>query len=55
MKKSKDLYKADSIKLTQSFQEACADKEFKDFVYGLNVKEEILERYTSSLHNKFLL
>lgn len=54
MKKGKNLYEADSIKLTQSFQEACADKEFKEFVYGLNVKEEILERYTSSLQDAFL-
>lgn len=54
MKKDKDLFKTDSIKLTQSFQEACADKEFKDYVYGLNIKEEILEKYTSSLQDAFL-
>lgn len=54
MEKKKDLFKTDTIKLTQSFQEACADKEFKDYVFSLNIKEEILEKYTSSLQDAFL-
>lgn len=54
MKKKKDMFEADLIKLTQSFQEACSDKEFKDFVYGLNIKEDILMKYTSSLQDAFL-
>ena len=54
MKKEKDMFKTDLIKLTQSFQDACADKEFKKFVYDLNVKEEILMKYTSSLQDAFL-
>ena len=54
MKQKKDVFDADLTKLTHSFWEACADKEFKDFVYGLNIKEEILMKYTSSLQDAFL-
>ena len=49
MEKNYDLYNYDLTELTHSFQEACAKEEFKDFVYGLNIKEEVLMRYTSSL------
>ena len=54
MKKEKSFFDVDLTKLTHSFQDACADKEFKDFVYGLNIKEEILIKYTSSLQDAFL-
>ena len=54
MKKVTDLYETDLLKLTHSFQEACANKEFKEFVYGLNIKEEILMKYTSNLQDAFL-
>ena len=54
MKKEKSIFDVDLTKLTHSFQDACADKEFKDFVYGLNIKEEILIKYTSSLQDAFL-
>lgn len=54
MKKLTDIYKLDEDKLAHSFQDACSDKEFYDYVYGLNVKEEILMKYTSSLEDSFL-
>ena len=54
MKNKKDMFDVDLTKLTHSFQDACADKDFKDFVYGLNIKEEILIKYTSSLQDAFL-
>ena len=52
--KKKNIFESDIEKLTQSFQSACSDKEFKDFVYGLNIKEEILMKYTSSLEDAFV-
>ena len=54
MKKVTDIYKADENKLVHSFQDACSDKDFYDYVYGLNVKEDILMKYTSSLEDSFL-
>lgn len=51
MKKDFNLNNSDYVDLTHSFQDACANKEFKDFVYGLNVKEEVLMKYTSSLED----
>ena len=44
----------DETALYQSFAAACGDKEFKDFVYGLNIEEEILMKYTSSLEDAFI-
>ena len=40
--------------LKHDFMEACQDKEFKDFVYGLKVKENILMKYTSTLQDAFI-
>lgn len=54
MKKITELYNTDLTALTNSFQDACANKEFKNFVYGLNIKEDTLMRYTSSLEDAFL-
>lgn len=54
MKKVTDIYKFDEEKLAHSFQDACSDKEFYDYVYGLNVKEDILMKYTSSLEDSFI-
>lgn len=54
LKKVTDIYKVDEAKLAHSFQDACSDKEFYDYVYGLNVKEDILMKYTSSLEDSFL-
>jgi primosomal protein DnaI len=53
MRNAKDLYNVDITTLTQSFQDACADSNFRDFVYGLNIKEDILMMYTSSLMDSF--
>ena len=49
MKKVTDIYEVDNKKLIQSFQDACSKKEFKDYVDSLNIKEDILMKYTSSL------
>ena len=55
MQKVSDLFsKSDQNALYQSFAEACSDKEFKDFVYGLNIEEETLMKYTSSLEDAFI-
>lgn len=54
MKKVTDIYKVNEDKLVHSFQDACSNKEFYDYVYGLNVKEDILMRYTSSLEDAFV-
>ena len=55
MQKASDiLNNLDMTALTQSFQSACSDKEFKEFVYGLKIEEEILMKYTSSLEDAFL-
>ena len=49
MKKVTDIYPTDKTKLSHSFQDACSNKSFKDFVYGLNIKEDILMKYTTQL------
>ncbi len=54
MKKVIDSYEADLTKLTQSFQKACADADFKEYVYHLNIQEDILMKYTSQLEESFL-
>ena len=54
MKKNFNLNDYDLTDLTHSFQEACHDKEFKNFVYNLNIKEDILMRYTSNLEDAYL-
>ena len=53
MKKITDDYDVDLTKLTHSFQDACHDKDFKSFAYGLNIKEDILMKYTSQLQESF--
>lgn len=53
MKKVTDIYKVDETKLTHDFQDACSNKDFKDYVYSLNIKEDILMKYTSSLEDAF--
>lgn len=55
MQKVNDLINnVDVTALSQSFMSACSDKEFKDFVYGLEIKEDILMKYTSSLEDAHL-
>lgn len=48
------LEKYDATKLTHSFQDACSDKEFYDYVYSLKIKDDILEKYTSILEDTFV-
>ena len=55
MQKVNDLINnVDVTALSQSFMSACSDKEFKDFVYGLEIKEDVLMKYTSSLEDAHL-
>ncbi len=54
MKKKEEIPKVDLTALTHSFQDACANKDFKNFVDGLNIKDEILMKYTSNLEDAFL-
>ncbi len=54
MKKMTDIYEVNETKLMQNFQEECANKEFMNYVYKLNLKEETLMKYTSSLKDAFL-
>ena len=53
MKEIKNMHQFDELKLSQSFQEACQDKEFKEYVYKLNIKEEVLMKYTSQLQESY--
>lgn len=46
--------KIDDTTILHGFQEACSDKEFKNFVYGLKIDEKILMKYTSNLQDAFL-
>lgn len=45
--------KVDEVKLTQSFMDACSNKDFKNYVYSLNIKEDTLKKYTSSLEDAY--
>lgn len=53
MTKITDTLKTDLTALTHAYQNACANKEFHNFVLGLNVKDDILMKYTSSLEDAF--
>lgn len=53
MKKITDIYIVDDTELIHSFQDACSDKKFKDYLDSLNIKEDILMKYTSSLEEAF--
>jgi len=51
----KDLFeKVDSTTILHNFQDACSDKDFKNFVYGLDIDENILMKYTSSLEDAYV-
>lgn len=45
--------KEDHIGLIHSYQDACSNKEFKDYVDHLPIEEEILMKYTSSLEDAY--
>lgn len=50
---NKYLNNLDNISLKHSFQDACSNKEFKEYVFNLGVKEDILIKYTSKLEESF--
>ena len=54
MKKVVDTYKLDEEALTRSYQDACSDKEFYEYVNSLKIKEDILMKYTTQLEEAFL-
>ena len=39
--------------LKHDFMDACKDKDFKEYIYSLNIKEDILMKYTSTLQDAF--
>lgn len=43
----------DEVELTHSFQDACSDKEFYNYVFSLGIHENILKKYTSRLEDCF--
>lgn len=43
--------KVDTTSLKTAFMEACSDKEFYNYAYSLNIKEDILMKYTTSLQD----
>ncbi len=45
------LNNIDNTSLEKSFYEACCDDEFKEYIGHLNLKDEILMKYTSSLQD----
>ena len=49
MKKIEDFYEIDNTKLQQSFITALKNKDFKEFVNTLDIKDETLMKYTSNL------
>ena len=53
MQKMTDMYDVDMTELVHSFQDACADKEFRNYLNSLNINDEILMKYTSSLEDAF--
>ena len=54
MKAKEELLKNDLTALTHSFQDACADKEFKNYIDELKITYDILMKYTSSLEDTFI-
>lgn len=48
------LNAADEVDLTHSFQDACSDKDFYDYVFSLNTSEDVLKKYTSRLEDSFI-
>ena len=54
MKKVTDIYQVDETKLTHAFQDACSNKEFKEYIKKINAPDELLMKYTSSLEDAFV-
>lgn len=53
MKRVWDIKDVDLTALQHFFQDACSDEEFKNYVYNLGIKEDILMKYTSNLKDSF--
>ena len=54
MKKVKNVIdRVDKTALVHDYQDACSNKEFKDYVDSLNINDDILMKYTSSLEESF--
>lgn len=53
MQKITDIYDVDMTALVHSFQDACADKDFRNYLNSLNINDNILMKYTSSLEDAF--
>ena len=51
--KSNLLNNADEKKLTNSFYDACSDKDFRKYLDSLKIEDEILMKYTSSLEDSY--
>ncbi len=55
MKKINEVIeKENKIDLVHSFQEACNDKEFYEYIKSLPIEEEVLIKYTSNLQDAFI-
>ena len=55
MKKVKNVIdRVDETALKHDYQDACSDKEFKKYVDSINLKDDILMKYTSSLEDSFV-
>ena len=50
----KIINNVDETLLEHSFQDACGDREFYDYLNSLHIEENILKKYTSNLEDSFL-
>ncbi len=53
MKKGNEIQSVDLTALEHSFQDACANKDFKEYIDGLNINDKVLMKYTSNLEDAF--
>lgn len=53
MKKVTDNYKLNEKSLKDEFINACEDKEFKKYVYSIDLSEDTLMKYTSKLQDSY--
>ena len=49
----KIINNVDETLLEHSFQDACSDREFYDYLNSLHIEENILKKYTSNLEDSF--
>ena len=54
MKNINEVLKIDLDLLSHSFYDACSNPDFKEYISTLDISEEILMKYTSSLEDAFL-